>query len=60
VTDRHHTWLSRSWTPNRESYTGLGELYADSPEFKGRLDERIEGLAEYVRDAIAAYAAARL
>ncbi|TQM82310.1 DNA-binding transcriptional MerR regulator [Saccharothrix saharensis] len=60
VTDRHHAWLSRSWTPNRESYTGLGELYADAPEFKAQLDEHAEGLAEYVRDAIAAYAAARL
>jgi MerR family transcriptional regulator, thiopeptide resistance regulator len=60
VTDRHHAWLSRSWTPNRESYTGLGELYADAPEFKAQLDEHAEGLAGYVRDAIAAYAATRL
>ena len=60
VTDRHHTWLSRSWTPNRESYTGLGELYADAPEFKAQLDEHAGGLAEYVRDAIAAYAVTRL
>ncbi|WP_367134519.1 TipAS antibiotic-recognition domain-containing protein [Saccharothrix sp. HUAS TT1] len=60
VTDRHHTWLTRSWTPDRESYTGLGELYADSPEFRVQLEEHAEGLAEYVRDAIAAYALARL
>ncbi|NUS66509.1 MAG: MerR family transcriptional regulator [Saccharothrix sp.] len=60
VTGRHHAWLSRSWTPNRESYTGLGELYADAPEFRAQLDEHAEGLAEYVRDAIAAYAATRL
>ncbi|MFT7836247.1 TipAS antibiotic-recognition domain-containing protein [Saccharothrix sp. BKS2] len=60
VTDRHHTWLCRSWTPNRESYTGLGRLYVDSPEFKAQFDEHAEGFAEYVRDAIAAYAQARL
>ncbi|QFZ23623.1 MerR family transcriptional regulator [Saccharothrix syringae] len=60
VTDRHHTWLCRSWTPDRESYTGLGRLYVDSPEFKARFDAHAEGFAEYVRDAIAAYARARL
>lgn len=60
VTDRHHTWLCRSWTPNRESYTGLGQLYVDSPEFKAQFDAHAEGFAEYVRDAIAAYAQARL
>ncbi|XVS64125.1 MerR family transcriptional regulator [Actinosynnema sp. CA-299493] len=60
VTDRHHRWIRRSWTPNRESYTGLGRLYVDAPDFKVQFDAHAEGLAEYVRDAIAAYAAARL
>ncbi|MDQ2582734.1 MerR family transcriptional regulator [Saccharothrix yanglingensis] len=60
VTDRHHTWLCRSWTPNRESYTGLGQLYVDAPDFKSQFDAHVEGFAEYVRDAMAAYAQARL
>ncbi|MDU0291400.1 MerR family transcriptional regulator [Saccharothrix longispora] len=60
VTDRHHTWLCRSWTPNRESYTGLGQLYVDAPDFKSQFDAHAEGFAEYVRDAMAAYAQARL
>lgn len=60
VTDRHHRWINRSWTPDRESYTGLGRLYVDSPEFKAQFDAHAEGFAEYVRDAIAAYASARL
>ncbi|MFD1148969.1 MerR family transcriptional regulator [Saccharothrix hoggarensis] len=60
VTDRHHAWLKRSWTPNRESYTGLGRMYVDAPEFTSQIDEHAEGLAEYVRDAMAAYAEARL
>ncbi len=60
VTDRHHRWIRRSWTPNRESYTGLGRLYVDAPEFKAQFDAHAEGFAEYVRDAIAAYAATRL
>ncbi|MEU4740353.1 TipAS antibiotic-recognition domain-containing protein [Actinosynnema sp. NPDC023658] len=60
VTDRHYRWICRSWTPNRESYTGLGQLYVDAPEFKSQFDAHAEGFAEYVRDAIAAYAQVRL
>ncbi|MEV0676630.1 TipAS antibiotic-recognition domain-containing protein [Actinosynnema sp. NPDC050436] len=60
VTDRHYRWICRSWTPNRESYTGLGQLYVDAPDFKAQFDAHAEGFAEWVRDAIAAYAATRL
>ncbi|NUT98216.1 MAG: MerR family transcriptional regulator [Saccharothrix sp.] len=60
VTDRHHRWICLSWTPNRESYTGLGQLYVDAPDFKVQFDAHAEGFAEWVRDAIAAYAQARL
>ncbi|NUT54241.1 MAG: MerR family transcriptional regulator [Saccharothrix sp.] len=60
VADRHYRWVCRSWTPDRESYTGLGRLYVDAPDFKVQFDAHAEGFAEYVRDAIAAYAAARL
>ena len=60
VTDRHYAWICLSWTPNRESYTGLGRLYADAPDFKVQFDDHGEGFAEWVRDAIAAYAVARL
>src|SRR5262245_22052539 len=27
VIRRHHSWLKKFWTPNRESYAGLGEGY---------------------------------
>jgi hypothetical protein len=57
LTDRHYRWICRSWTPDQESYTGLGRLYVDS-DLKAHFEA--EGLAEYVRDAMAAYARARL
>ncbi|GAA3889847.1 MerR family transcriptional regulator [Saccharothrix violaceirubra] len=60
VTDRHYRWILRSWTPNRESYTGLGQLYVDAEDFKVQFDAHAEGFAEYVRDAIAVYAQTRL
>lgn len=56
----HHAAVSRHWTPDRESYSGLGRLYADDPEWRARFDERQPGLAEYLRDALAAYAHPRL
>lgn len=58
--DRHHTWLRNFWTPNKESYAGLGELYYDHPDFRAQFDTLHPGLAAFVRDAMAAYANARL
>ena len=60
VVAEHHAAVSRYWTPDRESYAGLGRLYADDPEWRARLDEREPGLAEYLRDALTAYADRRL
>ena len=34
----HYRWVCNFWTPNRESYTGLGQLYVDSPDFKVKFD----------------------
>jgi DNA-binding transcriptional MerR regulator len=60
VFEGHYQWICHTWTPNAESYTGLGELYVDSPEFRQKFDADREGLAEYLRDGMAAYARARL
>jgi DNA-binding transcriptional MerR regulator len=60
VLDGHHQWLSGFWTPNRESYTGLGNLYADDPRFRANFDRTDPRLAEFLRAAMAAYAQARL
>ncbi|GAB7039769.1 MerR family transcriptional regulator [Catenuloplanes niger JCM 9533] len=56
----HYRWITRHWTPDRESYTGLGRLYVDSPDFRARFDARDPRLAEFLRDAIAVYAQASL
>lgn len=56
----HYAMVAQFWTPDRASYTGLGELYVEDPEFKARYDARAAGLAEYLRDSTAAYATARL
>jgi MerR family transcriptional regulator, thiopeptide resistance regulator len=58
--DLHYRWVSRFWTPNAESYTGLGQLYVDDVRFTENIDATRAGLSAYLRDAMAAYAAARL
>ena len=60
VMTEHYRGVARFWTPDRTSYTNLGRLYVDNPEFKARYDAKAPGLAEYLRDATAAYAAQRL
>jgi DNA-binding transcriptional MerR regulator len=56
----HHAWLANFWEPNAESYTGLGRMYTDDPRFRDQIDRDDPGLAQYLSDAMAAYAAARL
>ncbi len=60
VVAEHHRWLVNFWTPDRDSYTGLGQTYADNPEFRAQFDARHPRLAEFLRDAMAAYAQANL
>lgn len=60
LTGEHYTAVSAFWTPDATSYTGLGRLYVDSPQFRARYDAQDPGLAEYLREALAAYARERL
>ncbi|AHH18800.1 putative transcriptional regulator [Nocardia nova SH22a] len=52
--------ICRFWTPNRQAYVCLGQMYVDDERFKANYDRIATGLAEYQRDAMAAYAAERL
>ena len=60
VTARHYVWVCQFWTPSAEAFAGLGDLYVESSDFKARYDAVRPGLAEYVRDAMAAYAVTTL
>ncbi len=53
-------WCGQFRTPDRNSYTGLGQLYVDNAAFKVRYDAKAPGLAEYLRDATAANATRHL
>ncbi|MGD9954711.1 MAG: TipAS antibiotic-recognition domain-containing protein, partial [Candidatus Nanopelagicales bacterium] len=56
----HYAIVARFWTPDAESYAGLGDLYVDSPDFRKRYDAEHPRMAEFLRDAMAAYAIASL
>jgi DNA-binding transcriptional MerR regulator len=52
---RHHAWIRNFWTPDAESYRGLGRLYVEHPEFRAYYDKAAPGLAEYLCRAIERY-----
>ncbi|HEY3438763.1 MAG TPA: TipAS antibiotic-recognition domain-containing protein, partial [Actinotalea sp.] len=57
---RHYAQVAVFWTPDAESYRGLGRMYVDDERFTATYDAVAPGLAVYLRDAIAVYAATRL
>ncbi|MFD7324914.1 MerR family transcriptional regulator [Streptomyces sp. NPDC059875] len=58
--DAHYQGVCRYWTPNADAYKGLGQTYVDDPRFRENYDRIADGLAVYQRDAMVAYADARL
>lgn len=57
---RHHGFVSNFWTPGRDAYIGLGQLYLDDARFTATIDRAGAGLSAYLRDAMRVYAEARL
>jgi hypothetical protein len=48
----HYDWVCLFWTPNREQYIGLGEMYGQDPRFTEFYDEKANGLADFIGEAI--------
>ncbi|MBF6483756.1 MerR family transcriptional regulator [Nocardia otitidiscaviarum] len=63
ITQRHYEWVTVGWQgrrPKAEAFVGLGEMYVADPRFAVNYDKHGAGTAAYVRDAMKAYADARL
>ncbi|RDI48436.1 MerR family transcriptional regulator [Nocardia mexicana] len=65
IVQRHYDWVALSWggrRPDAQSFTGLGEMYVGDPRFAVNYDFGVGGTrgAEFVRDAMRAYAETRL
>ncbi|NIH86746.1 MerR family transcriptional regulator [Amycolatopsis granulosa] len=56
----HRAWLEHFWTPDATSYAGLGRLYSDDERFRNQYEAIQPGFAEYLRDAMGAYARTRM
>jgi DNA-binding transcriptional MerR regulator len=56
----HYQVICAWWTPNRNAYKCLGQMYVDDERFKANYDKIAEGLAAYQAAAMAVYADARL
>ncbi|WTW95973.1 MerR family transcriptional regulator [Streptomycetaceae bacterium NBC_01309] len=56
----HYRWVSTFWTPDADAYSGLGRLYVDDPRFREVYDGTRTGLADYLADAMTAYALVHL
>jgi MerR family transcriptional regulator, thiopeptide resistance regulator len=54
---RHHSWIENFYTCSAEVYQGLGRLYSEHPEFRAMYEKIRPGLADYMREAMAYYAA---
>jgi DNA-binding transcriptional MerR regulator len=54
--DRHFRQINeRFYTCPIQMYRNLGQMYVADPRFKANYDKISDGLAEYVRDAVAVY-----
>jgi DNA-binding transcriptional MerR regulator len=53
---RQHVWIENFYPCSAEVFTGLGQLYAENPEFQANYDKVRPGLADFMREAMAYYA----
>lgn len=57
----HHAWLREHWEPSAAAYAELGRMYADPDDrFRAGYERAQPGLADYLRDAMTAYATHRM
>jgi DNA-binding transcriptional MerR regulator len=57
---QHYAWVDEFWTPDRDAYVALGRMYVDDPRFAANYESLAPGLATFMRDAMAVWAAANL
>jgi len=59
LVERHRQWVGLSWkrVPSAEAYDGLADLYVSHPDFVARYETIAPGFAQYLADAMKAWAA---
>jgi DNA-binding transcriptional MerR regulator len=56
----HYEVTCLFWTPTRDAYKGLGQMYVDDERFRQNIGTGDDSLVEYLRDAMTVYADNRL
>lgn len=57
---RHHAWVKHFWTPTKDSYSGLAQMYLDHPDYRSFYNRYHPNLVEYLVEAMRVYAAHKL
>ena len=57
---QHHAWLENFYPVIEERYRGIGQMYAEHPEFQAFYEKVKPGLADFMRAAIEAYCDTKL
>lgn len=55
-----YEWLTMFWTPNREAFRGLADMYVDDERFRRNIGGGDDEFVEFLRDAMKVYADAEL
>ena len=53
---RHYAWIEHFYPASAEIFRGLGQGYAENPDFRRHFDRYRPGLADFLREAMAYYA----
>jgi DNA-binding transcriptional MerR regulator len=53
---KHYDWVNNFWTPNQETYLGLGQVYLNHPDFRDFYNRFHPDLAEYIVVAMKVFA----
>jgi MerR family transcriptional regulator, thiopeptide resistance regulator len=60
IVRRHFALIQRFYQPTREAYSGLGQMYADHPDFRKSYDAFHPNLAEFWAEAMKVFAVGEL
>lgn len=53
---QHYDWVNNFWTPTKETYLGLGQMYLDHPDFREFYNRLHPDLVEYLVAAMKMFA----
>lgn len=57
---QHYDWVNNFWTPTKETYLGLGQMYLDHPDFRAFYNQLHPDLVEYLVAAMKVFAERKL